>query len=558
MEKIKSMSASSLYSKIRRAVLFVVVALIFSINNSCGNSHSYPRELVVADSLCDNNPDSALTLIRKIKTDQLSDNESWYLRLLKIKQKVKGNENFTDDKEAKVLVDHFEKDGDKNLLPQALYCAGCIYISLNDTPQAIGYFQRVLNIYVDDKHNIYADDKHNRLKAQCYYQLGYLYSMQGLDKTAIPWQKKALEIHTNTGEIERCIYDCENIAWSYQVIGKSDSTEIFLQKAWHLAMKLKNERIISEIASQFASMYNERGNLDKAKTYINIALANPQKQSVSPIYSLAMDIYSKLGDTKHTEAFCDSVMKYGNVYGKKFAYQWQTRNALHKNGTLLASPCFEKYIQCTDSIEKINPVGASANANALYNYSLIENSNTALKIENNTQRTFIVKAIFVSIILFLMVVILTIVLLRHKKTLEERLELNKKSLKEAKMLEERANQNKESHLLDKKMATTAIYKDIIKILNSNSKNMVPDWQLLSETVYGIYPVFSSSLCKFKKMSEIELHVCLLLKIGISAKDIAKLVCRSEDSVYSICRRLYKKNFSDEPTAKKWKDLINSL
>lgn len=394
------MSASSLYSKILRAVLFIVVALIFSISNSCGNSHSYPRELVVADSLCDNNPDSALTLIRKIKTDQLSDNESWYLRLLKIKQKVKSNENFTDDKEAKVLVDHFEKDGDKNLLPQALYCAGCIYISLNDTPQAIECFQSVLNIYADDKHNIYADDKHNRLKAQCYYQLGYLLSMQGLDKAAIPWQKKALEIHTNTGEIERCIYDCENIAWSYQVIGKSDSTEIFLQKAWHLSMKLKNERIISEIASQFASMYNERGNLDKAKTYINIALAHPQKQSVSPIYSLAMEIYSKLGETKHTEAYCDSVMKYGNVYGKKFAYQWQTRKALHQYGTLLASPCFEKYSQYTDSIEKITPVGASANANALYNYSLIENTNTELKIENNTQRTFIVKAIFVSIILF--------------------------------------------------------------------------------------------------------------------------------------------------------------
>ncbi len=478
------MSASSLYSKILRAALFIVVALIFSISNSCGNSHSYPRELVVADSLCDNNPDSALTLIRKIKTDQLSDNESWYLRLLKIKQKVKRNEIFTDDKEAKVLVDHFEKDGDKNLLPQALYCAGCIYISLNDTPQAIECFQSVLNIYADDKHNISADDKHNRLKAQCYYQLGYLLSMQGLDKAAIPWQKKALEIHTNTGEIERCIYDCENIAWSYQVIGKTDSTEIFLQKAWQLAMKLKNERIISEIASQFASMYNERGNLDKAKTYINIALAHPQKQSVSPIYSLAMEIYSKLGETKHTEAFCDSVMKYGNVYGKKFAYQWQTRKALHQYGTLLASPCFEKYSQYTDSIEKITPVGASANANALYNYSLIENTNTELKIENNTQRTFIVKAIFVSIILFLMVVILTIVFLRHKKTLEERLELNKKSLKEAKMLEERANQDKENHLLDKKIATTAIYKDIIKILNSHSKKMVPDWQFRNLLSYS--------------------------------------------------------------------------
>ena len=78
------------------------------------------------------------------------------------------------------------------------------------------------------------------------------------------------------------------------------------------------------------------------------------------------------------------------------------------------------------------------------------------------------------------------------------------------MLEERANQDKENHLLDKKIATTAIYKDIIKILNSHSKKMVPDWQLLSETVYEIFPMFSSSLYKFKKMSEIELITRLSL------------------------------------------------
>lgn len=60
------------------------------------------------------------------------------------------------------------------------------------------------------------------------------------------------------------------------------------------------------------------------------------------------------------------------------------------------------------------------------------------------------------------------------------------------------------------------------------------------------------------MSEIQIKVCVLLKIGVSFSDISVLVIRSKDTVYSICTRLYFKNFKTKGTASKWAELMRSL
>lgn len=79
---------------------------------------------------------------------------------------------------------------------------------MNDYPQATDYF---LKAYEECS----AYDSRKRLQALCCYQLGYIYSMQGLDNEAIPWQKRALAIHHTLDEWRRCVYDYENMAWSY-------------------------------------------------------------------------------------------------------------------------------------------------------------------------------------------------------------------------------------------------------------------------------------------------------------------------------------------------------
>lgn len=94
----------------------------------------YPHELVAIDSLSDANTENAKAKLAKLSRKyNASDNEErWYYRFLTLKASVKANEPQNNDKEIKVLLDHFEHPKYRNVLPQVYYCAGCVYKSLED------------------------------------------------------------------------------------------------------------------------------------------------------------------------------------------------------------------------------------------------------------------------------------------------------------------------------------------------------------------------------------------------------------------------------------------
>lgn len=525
---------------------FAIVAISLCL---CCNRRTYPSELVIIDSLCNNNPDSAFSLINKISPKSLSEDELWYLRFLKIKQKVKCNSVFSNADEINNIVDYYSKRGDKALLPQVLYCAGCVYVSLNDALQAMSFFHDALDCIGDAP-------EYDSEKSQCFYQLGFLLSMQGLDKDAILWQRKALGMHIVMNDIERCVYDYENLAWSYRRINKMKMSVRCMDTAWRLAKRTCRKKIISEVASQFASLYSETGNLYKAKYFVDIALVNPSRQSASAAYSLALEIYSKLGENQKAAAYCDSVLKYGNVYGKRYAYSWLTDRSLRLYERNTTTDLFSKYKLYTDSIELINPVQASANANAMYNYALREKKNAKLEKDVRVKQMYMFTVWALSAFVVLLLSLLYLMQLRRKKKMEERLLLLNDALEKAKMFENGAFQQDEQKS-SCQMTETDVYSSIKELLKSDCSSGFQNWSQLTDTVYAIYPMYKLKVLKLKRMSDIEKHVCLLLKVGLSASEISKLVCRSPDTIYSICRRLYEKNFSDTPSAKKWRIFVQT-
>lgn len=571
-------------------ILAMIVTLTFiasfAVYKSIPQHIIYPHELVCIDSLCDTNPDSAQILINNISPKDLSVEQSWYFRFLKIKQKIKSGNTTYDIMEINKIEEYFCNKKAKELLPQVYYYAGCAYFAMDDIPLSMECFHKAIEACENT-------DKAESTKALCYYMLGHVLSMQGLDKEAIPWQEKSLYLHLKNKNTERCIYDYENLAWSNYNIGNKKASLASLNKAWILSQNLNDCYIISEVASQYATIYKNEGLHDKAEYYIEIALRNPQKQSISPIYSIALEIYSKLGDVDKAKSFCDSVMKYGNVYGKEYAYLWLTKENIKKGNTLSATSYFSKYLLYKDSVELKAPLQASANANAMYNYAIREKENADLEKENTKQKINIIIITLSSIIIFLLIALAYYILWKSKKKLEDRLQLMRNSLEKAKMLEKDTLKDKEheleeikeklssligneheerklleenanacentlaiithtiqeKRLFDNKMSSTDVYKKIKQILSTNSNERFQEWELLANTVYSIYPSFKENIHKFKKMSDIEINVCILIKIGISIPQISKLVCRSKDSVYSICRRLYQKNLEGKASAK---------
>ena len=84
------------------------------------------------------------------------------------------------------------------------------------------------------------------------------------------------------------------------------------------------------------------------------------------------------------------------------------------------------------------------------------------------------------------------------------------------------------------------------------------WQQLMETVDGVYTGFTEKLYSLYKMSEQDYHVCLLIKVRVSPKDIAILTAHSKESVATTRSRLYQKIFGQKGSSKDWDEFILSL
>lgn len=72
-----------------------------------------------------------------------------------------------------------------------------------------------------------------------------------------------------------------------------------------------------------------------------------------------------------------------------------------------------------------------------------------------------------------------------------------------------------------------------------------DWQELNKAIDETYNHFSQRLQELYPVTDIELKVCLLLKIELSPQQIAIITIRSKQAISSIRKRLYKKLFNDD-------------
>ena len=103
-----------------------------------------------------------------------------------------------------------------------------------------------------------------------------------------------------------------------------------------------------------------------------------------------------------------------------------------------------------------------------------------------------------------------------------------------------------------------IYLKIQQLLNDGRPMSDEDWQQLAVMVDSIYTDFTDKLYSLYKMSANDYHVCLLIKVRISPKDIALLTSHSKESVATTRSRLYQKIFGKKGSTKDWDDFVLSL
>ena len=183
----------------------------------CAQTPQYPQALLCADSIAAKSPAEAASMLRGLVSEMGKADEAVRMRykLVRLKLTAYSFGAYKSDSMALALVGYYESRGDRRLLPEAYYYAGKAYMSLNDSPNAINYFHKVLDT---------APQADLNLRSRTYSQLGYIFDRQWLDADALAMFKQGnTEETASKEELMRNEEICKSINGGYRILHESQN-----------------------------------------------------------------------------------------------------------------------------------------------------------------------------------------------------------------------------------------------------------------------------------------------------------------------------------------------
>ena len=575
----------------------LLLLVIFSLFSFCAcEDNSHPRILVVADSLANANPDSAVVLLQSLKNDfaTASEETRMYYHLLCIKANDKAYIPHTTDSLILPVL-HYYMDKNDRYLPEAYYYAARVYRDLGDAPQALDYFDKAMRCL--------PNGTKNSLKGLVYSQMGTLFLYQNIYDEALKLFMKAYEYNKSRSDSAVMVNNLKSIADTYRAKNCIDSSMYYYRESYNLACMLHKRSLVDMVQNQMAGLYIQQKKYDAAKAILLPSLNNINRGSKSGIYSMVSKLYHEMGNEDSALYYYKELLDCGTIYAKRSANWGIAELALKRGNVKEASIYLKQYMLCDDSVDKITNAENIQKTYSLYNYQSRERENIRLKIENVRKTNTILYCCVAGGILVTILLAYQQYSRKKRLQLEFRLEKSehlkeeqyKKSnlfIEESKKriaelekelhdagcvnteLKERLLQEQESVYYAQKQAEINMDKQKekrVKLLKSeiycyiqeqiDSKNYKMDkakWNLLEKTVTEIYQGFTEKLNSVYKLSCYELQVSLLIKANIQPVDIANLTNHTKPSVSLVRRRLYEKFFNKKGEPKMWDDFINSL
>lgn len=576
---------------LRTLLLFFPLLLLAFV--SCGKRNDSLPALQRVALLANTHPDSAMALLDSLRDSIFLQPRSvrMYYDLLTVKARDKAYIRHTSDSLIRSVLRYYERQNDKKHLPETYYYAGRVYSDLGDAPQALNYFIRASET---------ADGKDYDLLSRIYSQIGTLYLYQDVYDKALPVFRKCYQYNLLEGDSAGMVYAIRNIGRTYRTLDQVDSALHYYKEADSLAIKLGSNLLRMRVNGEFSAYYTQLGMYKEAYKCLQWAFLQFNSDDRAPAYSTVAHYYLNINQLDSALIYFTKLLKMDDYLYLQSAYKGLGEIATKRGNYAEACSYWALYEMYRDSVQSITQTETVRKINALYNYQLREEENNRLQMQNRQQKNYIVwitASMVVAVALFFAYRQNRkrkeegrINQLQKLKALEEQkyrqsqefIEENKKRIAELeKELQEvrttsdisrqellhaqklslekdneqvEAQQKMEQEAV-KAFQTSAIY---IKFHETDDKILEEDWSELISAIDNTYRNFTQRLKDLYPMNEVELQVCLLLKIDMPFKRIALLVLRSKQAVTSIRKRLYKKVFGREGTPDDWDRFIRNF
>ena len=544
------------------AALAIAVIAIAAISVCCSH-HTYPRELVVADSLCESNPDSAEALLHRMPDSVLEAKpDRMYYDLLRIKA---SNNLYEPQKDSTIfrIVDFFERFGDKERLCQAYYYQGKYYVQHNDAPQALKCFQEALDMSDDNTPLAF--------KSKIYSQSGTIFLDQNLFDEALAMYRRSFQCDSILGDTVNMAHGLRDMAQIYRHLEKNDSCGILLNQAYTLSEGSDNIFLKRTIVLSLVSSYLAEDKVNEAYRLYSNNLMEVEEMIQSPTYASAVMIYDKLGKSDSVYKYCNKIMSVGTPSAKQLALEnlidyYSVKGDLGKVRLLL-----KKYKDMSDTVRVMNTSETVMQMHSLYNYNLRERENTRLKFEAK-EKSFMF--VLVAMALGLLCALMFYQRERGKKNymrikfMHEHLEqLYKSSCRQYKVsldLKEKeiAGLMKKIDYLNggsiEDKEKMRVYDMLRNRIRTNQKLTDKMWEDILLIIDRIYPGLRVKLMGAYGLDKEEFKISVLVKLDLLNMEIATLVCKTPGAVTQKRAAIYKKIFKEKGSSKDFDTYIKSL
>lgn len=572
--------------KIKTLKLILRSLLLFSMF-ACSNRNDVTSLLREAELYMNTRPDSTLYLLESIThPEDLHEEQNALWCLLYTQAQDKNLIKHTSDSLIQIAVNYYEKTSLKDRKMQAYYYRGNVFYDLKDALQAQEYY---LKAYEVGK-NLNDPFLLGRLCAN----LGTLYTYQELYQPAMAFQKEAADCFMQGKDTVSLSVTFRNIARIHVCESQLDSAIAYYSKALSYTSGSHELYILNELAD----VYGRVGDNETGLTYAWKAYSQIKTADDSCLVNLTLgDLYLKSGKTDSAYHYLSFCRKSANINTLKDAYYWLSQLEKGRRNLNDYVVFQEQYEMLRDSADRLTYKETLTRLQSMYDYMLVEREKEYYRKEADRKTIYMYSFLGGTILFLLVAVCLVLGFFSIKRKKEEQqkqlLRLQEQQIRESKQYQTERN----AAILELEQKTRLanglkIELDIIKSIKEEQaveetvfcstkeeqskiffasdlyRGLRTKWDKLDseqwlEVVKWIdhilYLNFTYRIkMMYPQISEQELQICCLTKLGIPVSRMAVLLVKTSQGISLGRKRLYKKMTGKQGTAQDFDNLILSF
>ena len=564
----------------KEKVIFLL--LIIMLLASCAGNRKYDDLMQRADSIMNVNDDSAKVAIRmldgiKSQLPEFSQSQKMRYELLRHKAMNKACITFTSDSVMKKVVDYYDNHGSANERMLANYVLGCVYRDMYEAPMALEYYNKA----TEQADTTAADCDYGTLY-RVYSQMGFLFSKQYLPYQLLDAFGKAVKYAYLAKDTLNAIINYQNRENAYSYLGNKDSVIAINLQAAKLFKKHGNDYAAAIAFGCNYNYYIEKKDSINAKkafeAYNSTGYEGNSNYEDAKAYVLCLKgtYYMFTGQLDSACYILQQSLKFCKSFSNKAA---TTKALAHYYAKVNQPSLAMKYALQSSEYNDSDLIEARKTqlqqVQAMYDYG--RNQEIARmaeqKAKRSTQMNYMI--VFACVILFLFLsyvyrkqlalkkkriaaskLVYEDCLLKLKRLQEEKAQLvAEKDKKLAQIITEKENaisklvseihdiQNRyslssmsDAYLV---LKNSSIYKKIQCIEAHPLEEMTEeDWTELADTVEELIPNFIPMLKN--RVSDRDYRICLLIRLGIPASLMARLLNLSDAAISKSRKTMLKK------------------